>query len=264
MALTPEAYAAKKQRRVERLQNAAARTQAESEAQWKQGDLMFSVIPFGQPIQVGHYSEKRDRNHRARAARHLDKACELAEQAKDLSRRAEAAANNAAIFSDDPQATEKLADKIARLEKRQELMKAANKLVRKQDRAGLLAMGFSETRVTLLFTPDFCGRLGFPDYAITNNGANIRRMKERITHLEKHAQDESSEKEIGDVRIVDSVEDDRVQIYFPGKPPSPIISSLKSYGFRWTPSLGCWQLNRSNQATWKSNQIAEKYNEVTR
>ena len=41
------------------------------------------------------------------------------------------------IFSDDPDATEKLVDKIERLKKRQGVMKRANQLIRKADREGL-------------------------------------------------------------------------------------------------------------------------------
>jgi hypothetical protein len=50
--------------------------------------------------------------------------------------------SNRAIFSDDPDATEKLIDKIERLKKRQGVMKRANQLIRKADREGLRDLGF--------------------------------------------------------------------------------------------------------------------------
>ena len=63
---TQEEYNQRRQDRLERLQAAAAKASAQSAATWQQASLMASIIPFGQPILVGHYSEKRDRNFRAK------------------------------------------------------------------------------------------------------------------------------------------------------------------------------------------------------
>jgi Domain of unknown function (DUF3560) len=49
---------------------------------------MASVIPFGQPILVGHYSEKSDRRHRSRIHSHVDNWSELDNYAHELERRA--------------------------------------------------------------------------------------------------------------------------------------------------------------------------------
>ena len=35
-----------------------------------------------------------------------------------------------------------------------------------------------------------------------------------------------------------------VRITFPGKPDERVRSLLKSHGFRWSPSAGCWWRNR--------------------
>ena len=136
-------------------------------------------------------------------------------------------------------------------------MKLANKLIKKNDRAGLLAAGFSETRILRLFTPDYAGRLGFPAYAITNNAANIRRVKERIKDLAAVADDVTSEMQVNGIKIIDSVEDNRIQIFFPGKPEAAVIAALKSRGFHWTPSLQCWQRMRSAQALYEAKRIVE-------
>lgn len=85
-----------------------------------------------------------------------------------------------AIKSDDPQAYEKLQAKLAYLEGRSAMMRDANKLVRKNDRAGLAAMGFSEKSIDGLFTKDFAGRLGFPDYDLKNTNAEARRTRQRL------------------------------------------------------------------------------------
>lgn len=249
----------RRQRRIDGLKRASQRAEESAQSHFDISDKMASVIPFGQPILVGHYSEKSDRHYRDRIHNHMTKGSEEQVKAKDLASRAITAENNTAIFSDDPQAQEKLEEKIARLEKRQELMRAANKLVRKEDRAGLLELGFSETRIIKLFMPDFAGRLGFPDYELTNNNANIRRMKERLVTIQRHANDESSEKEINGVEIVDNVEENRLQIKFPGKPVYQVRAELKQHGFHWSPYNGVWQRQRSPDANYWAKQIVEKY-----
>ena len=207
---------------------------------------MFEAIPFGQPILVGHYSEQRDRNYRGRADGKMRKGVELHEKAGELRSRAEAMANNRSIFTDDPSASEKLQDRIDQLEKRQELMKTANKLLLKGDREGLFDLGFDEK----IFKPDVMGCIGFPRYALSNNSANIRRLKQRLEKIKEQANDTTREFMINGVRVVDNVEDNRLQLFFPGKPDAETRSKLKSNGFRWSPSVGAWQRYRSKQANW--------------
>lgn len=257
--MTPEEYEAKRQGRYERLLAAADKAERESTGLLDRAHAMADVIPFGQPILVGHHSERRDRNYRAKIESKYRRGYELSKQADELRHRAEACAANRAIFSDDPQAAERLEDRIARLEQRQERMKAANRLIRKGDKAGLLAMGFTEGEIVRLFVPDFAGRVGFADYQITNNGANTRRLKERLNHVNAHADDESSEQKIGAVRIVDSVEDNRLRVYFPGKPPEAVRADLKAHGFRWSPTAGAWQRHRGNAAAYWAKQIVNKH-----
>jgi hypothetical protein len=254
--LTKEQYEAKRQARYERLIAAAERAERESQSTLDHAHQMADVIPFGQPILVGHYSEGRDRRYRARIDGKYRKGFELSERAAELRSRADSMAKNDAIFSDDPEAIEKIGGKIAQLEARQETMKAANKLVRKQDRAGLEAMGFTAGQVAKLFTPDFAGRLGFPDYEITNNGANIRRLKQRQQVIAVERTQETTEKAVNGVRIVDNAEDNRLQMFFAGKPAETVRQALKHAGFRWTPSLGCWQAYRNPNARYFAEKIA--------
>src|SRR5258705_4749573 len=77
----------------------------------------LEMIPLGQPILVGHHSEKRHRSHLKRIDQHFAKAQEHHEKAEHYRRRVTALESNRAIFSDDPDATENLVDKIDRLNK---------------------------------------------------------------------------------------------------------------------------------------------------
>lgn len=160
-----------------------------------------------------------------------------------------------AISSDDADAVQQLQAKIDKAEKHQALMKGVNKIILNkklsdEERIAKIKedFGLSEALGKELVKPDFTGKQGFAGYELTNNNANIRRMKKRVAQLERDRADETTEIEVGDVRIVDNVEDNRVQIFFPGKPDSETRSRLKSVGFKWAPSIGAWQRMRSPQA----------------
>jgi hypothetical protein len=209
------------------------------------------MIPLGQPILVGHHSEKRHRSHLKRIDQHFAKAAQHHDTAEHYRRRAAALESNRAIFSDDPDATEKLVDKIERLKKRQGVMKRANQLIRKADREGLADLGFSEETISKFFSADFAGRVGFPNYALTNNSANIRRLEKRLADLQQAQSDVTTEEEFpGRIRLVDNVEDNRLQMFFAEVPSEAIRRELKSKGFRWSPTTRARQRHRSNRATY--------------
>lgn len=256
-------YESKRQARIERLQDRAENASKQANALWARGHDMASVIPFGQPIIVGHHSEGKDRNYRNKIQNTFRKASETTDKANYYAEKAKAAENNTAISSDDPEAVVKLRAKIASAEARQEKMKSANKLLKSKkgpDREKLHELGFDDSHIDQLLKPDFAGRIGFPDYEITGNGANIRRMKQRLEQIEKMRQDEETETVINGVKIVQNVEENRLQMFFDGKPADEIRAALKSHGFRWSPYNGCWQRKRSNSATWGAERIAGMLN----
>jgi hypothetical protein len=228
---------------------------------------MASAIPFGQPILIGHHSEGRDRNYRGRIEGGFRKGFSEIKAAGELAAKA-AAVGTGGISSDDPEAVTKLKAELATLEANQEKMKAANAAIRKHKAAGpeaqaaaLAAMGLPAK----LLEPDFCGRVGFPDYAITNNGANIRRIKQRIELLQKQAQAQPKITESpapGIEEVYENVEANRLQIMFQGKPSPAMIKELKSYGFKWAPSVGVWQRQLNNAARWAAQQIVNKAKET--
>ncbi|HXO98279.1 MAG TPA: DUF3560 domain-containing protein [Chthoniobacterales bacterium] len=216
----------------------------------------LEMIPLGQPILVGHHSEKRHRKDLTRIDEHFAKAKEHHDKAEYFRRRAAAAESNVVIFSDDPDATEKLVDKIERLKKRQGVMKRANQLIRKADREGLADLGFSEETITKLFSQDYAGRVGFPNYALTNNSANIRRLEKRLAAIQNTQNDETTEERFTNgVCLVDNVEANRLQIFFPEIPSEEIRRELKRNGFHWSPTVGAWQRHRSNRAMYLAKLI---------
>lgn len=254
--MTQEEYDQKRQARIERLESAAEKAAETGNSLVNNARQMADVIPFGQPIHVGHYSEKRDRNYRGRIESKFRKGFAELDKAQYYAALAKSAADNKAIFSDDPSAAEKLEEKIARLEKRQDLMREANKAIRKNDDDALRELGFSDESIIQLKQSDFCGRIGFADYQLTNNSANIRRLKQRLATVQANAQREEKEYNIGAFRIVENTDANRVQIFFAKELLPNVKESLKRHGFHFSWDNGCWQRQLNDTAVYHAQRIA--------
>ena len=162
-------------------------------------------------------------------------------------------------------ALEPIADmerKINVAQRNQEAMKAANKIIGKKlpDAEKVAQLGATmcipEGKALELLQPDFCGRVGFPSYLLTNNLANIKRMQGRLAELRRKAASDTRETVRPDgIRIVANVEADRLQIFFPDKPSHQAIQNLKSRGWRWSPTNGCWQRQLTQNARWSLKEV---------
>lgn len=156
-----------------------------------------------------------------------------------------------AIRANDPEAIAKIEAQIADLTAMQEFMKQANAALRRAVKtadpaAFLKEAGYSERRVNEMLTPNYMGKtVAFPSYMLSNNSANIRRLKARLTELQAMAEQENIERDIetadGIVTYAENTEAARVQFLFPGKPSAEIRQILKRNGFRWAPSQSAWQ-----------------------
>ena len=89
---------------------------------------MGAVVPFGQPIHVGHHSEQADRSYRKRMNSTFDRGLAHHAKAEEMAGKAESitAQLAAAIYDDDPDATGQLRARILILEANRDAMKAAN------------------------------------------------------------------------------------------------------------------------------------------
>lgn len=157
------------------------------------------------------------------------------------------------ISGDDPQAIKKLERKLEAMEKRQERMRAANAAVRMKDaKAGdakLAELGYSEADIKALREPDFMGRVGYPSFELSNNNANIHRVRERIAALKKNAErGDAGGWEFDGGRVEVNTSENRLQIFFDEKPDADLRAELKGEGFRWAPSQGAWQRQLTDNA----------------
>lgn len=170
------------------------------------------------------------------------------------------------IKSDDERAIEKLEEKLEDMKKLQEDMKAANKALRLKDKeAGndqLREMGYSEESIEELRKPDYLGRVGYPNFQLSNNNANIHRVEERLKRLKAVKERGSSEQEYKTFKMVENTEAMRYQIIFDGKPDAEIRTLLKSNGFKWAPSQGAWQRQIASNGKWALKKVVEKLKEM--
>lgn len=258
-------YENRQSEKAEKYRELSEKAQKESNAAYQTAHNIGSFIPMGQPILVGHHSEKRHRKDLERIDNNMRKSIELEEKSAYYKEKAENAENSNVIRSDDPEAVVKLIEKLNKLEETQEHMKAVNKIVKNkklQDVEKVEQMqqiGVSEKLAIEFLKPDYCGRVGYADFQLTNNNATIRATRERIEFLRKQKQQDSKEFTINGVECVDNVEENRFQIFFDSIPSAEIRGELKRNGFRWSPSNKAWQSYRGQYQIDRAKRILEKF-----
>ena len=145
-------------------------------------------IPLGQPILIGHHSERRARRDQDRIRGNMDKGCEELRLARRHASKAAgiASALERTIFSDDEDAVEQLRERIAKAEAEATRYKAINRAWRKSkgNLAALIADGTVTPRLaeTIKTTMDQCSWLKAP-FSTTNIRARIRTDQKRLEGL---------------------------------------------------------------------------------
>ncbi len=182
-------YRERREARADRLDGWADGREAKADADSERGRAMFDAIPFGQPILAGHYSQGRDTRYRARAGATLDRAHEhrtTAERHRSKAANIRAAAS-AAIYSDDPDAVERLTEKLADLEAQRDRIKAYNATARKgqPDRSLLDAKQLASLESCERHQPEYFTRKKqqMPSYALANLSGTIKTTRDRLAAL---------------------------------------------------------------------------------
>jgi hypothetical protein len=216
-----EDFEERRQARIDRLNNAAASAEYDSNQRAKRAHDLVKDIPFGQPNIIGRPALPALRE---KSARMMDKAIELDRAADYYAGRAEAAENNRAISSDDPAAIDKLRAKLAALEVERERVKAANREAKK-----------TGGEKSAWYTLPYLSR-------------DIKAIKERITQLQ--AVDDMTAEIItfegGEIES-DPITN-RIIIRFDERQPDDVTDRLKANGFKWAPSAKGWQRLRNISA----------------
>ena len=228
------------ERKLEKREEWAEKADARSDSAYKRARDLGKHIPLGQPILVGHHSEKRHRAHLKRMDSAARKSCE--EHSKASHHRSKAVGLErqlkTSIFSDDDNAVKALREKIDTLDakrKRMRRINAAHKAFVKDPAALDLAKwaDLTEEERTRIrrYEPAYSWEPHpFPPYSFQNVGGRISQAKKRITAIE--AQRERAEKAESNGGVV--IEGDKhVRVTFAEKPDRSVLTALKDNGFRW-------------------------------
>lgn len=167
---------------------------------------------------------------------------------------------------------ERLQEKIDNLTRSQEMMKAANKIVRDKKLAEvekvdeLVALGFREEVAIEILHPKYDWmQPGFASYSLTNNLAKIKdaeaRMKRHAAMAERSTEgDEVHEYEWG--KLVVAFGDERYRFIFDGKPSQEIINLMKSNAFKWSRANMAWQRQITSNAKYAVKRMIEELNKI--
>lgn len=186
--------------RRERLELKAEKRREWAESRRKKAAARFAAshaivgqIPMGQPILVGHHSERRHRRDIERSHNHMAAGCESQKMAEHHESKADGLQTQLerSIFSDDADAIEKLEAKAAELDAAAENCNAINKAWRKHkdDEPALFAawqaLGVSEAHCVLLLknAKEYTWTRARGPMDAKYDRANARRARQRIEEI---------------------------------------------------------------------------------
>ncbi len=178
----------RQERRLARRREWAAGREAKSAAAFDRAHNLSKDIPLGQPILVGHHSERRAR----RDAKQIEDSMFAGVDHAKMAERHDQAADGIerqlerSIYSDDDDAIERLEERIAMLEAERDRVKAFNASCRKGTRD--MSLLDERQQRDIISTAQVASYQlgkggGFPAYHLALLGANIKRNRQRLATL---------------------------------------------------------------------------------
>lgn len=175
-------YEERRAAKVERFQGFADNAQRRANAASRSARAATEGIPLGQPILVGHHSERGHRAALRKQNRRYERARDEQDRADHWNHRAAIVEQDRSIHGEDPAAAERLRAKIAELEAERDRIKAYNASCRRGARDLSLLDDRQRENIesVALHQPYQMGKGGgFPSYALSNLNGNLRRYKKR-------------------------------------------------------------------------------------
>lgn len=220
-------YAERQEQKKERYQERVEQAEQRSQAHYENHSKIASVIPMGQPILIGHHSEKRHRKDLERIDNEMRKSIQESEKADYYRNKVDNIDNSKVISSDDPKAIEKLQARIEELEKAKVEVKARP----------------------------------HEWYELPYLNADIRRAKERIKEIQ-----ELEELQFEDIiftggKAILNREINRLQLLFDDIPDEETRTLLKKHGFKWSRYEQAWQRLYNRNGIYAVRYVIEKINE---
>lgn len=161
--------------------------------------------------------------------------------------------------ADDPDAVGKLKAKLASLEEGQEAMKLVNAYFRGKgtlDGCPFLTGEQIEKLKADMASSWHYGKAPYLPWQLSNNNAEIRRVKQRIGELSHRAEATYTGWEFDGGHVEPCKEDNRLRVFFDGKPDEATRAELKSSGFKWSPRAGAWQRQLTANAFHAADRLA--------
>ena len=232
--------------RLERRRAWAAGRERQAAQAFTRASAIADQIPLGQPILVGHHSERRarrdqDRIHSAMSAgvaaskmatHHEAKAAGLADQ---LER---------SVFTDDPDAIEVLEQRIARLEEDLARKKQANAAFRTTKGAPgwAAAAGLSErVEATAAEMMRQCPWIRLP-FDLTNDRATVRRLRQRVEEIQVRQARQQAVEDAGGTLV--TVAGSYALVQFAERPDDDTLVALRAAGYTWRQGRWAGPLDR--------------------
>ena len=251
-------YEERKQARIDRYREKAEKARQESRQLSHESSSMLEHIPPGQPILVGHHSERGHRKLLERSDRKMAQSVAASEKADYYEHKAEAAESNTAISADDPEALNKLTEKLEGLQIAQTRMKQINAYYRKHGTCRGFH-GLTEAQADHLDERVEQGysweKSPYPSYVLSNNNQEIRRLQERVKQLAEARELGYQGWEFDGGRVVANADKNRLQIFFDEIPGEEVRQDLKGRGFRWARSEGAWQRQLTDNAIYAASRV---------
>lgn len=160
-------------------------------------------------------------------------------------------AGTGGISADDPDAVEKLKKKLEGLQAAQDTMRAANAYYRKHKTLDGCTALSPENIAKLKSSMAENRRLEdkpFLSWQLSNNGAEIRRVKARIEQLTRQRATGYVGWEFDGGTVEANQDNNRLQVFFDQKPGEDVRAELKANGFHWSPRAGAWQRQLNDNA----------------
>lgn len=250
-------YEERKQARIDRLHEKAEKASIESHKLWKQSSDMLSRIPEGQPYITDSSSYKSDRRFREGIGKKMEQSFAAMEKAEYYERKAQAAEDNTAISSDDPEALAKLKEKLESLQISQTRMKQINAYYKKNGTCrgfhGLSDELADKLVEDMRHHP--WDKRPFAAYALANNNQNINTVKKRIAQLAEAKELGYQGWEFDGGKVVANADMNRLQIFFDEIPDEEVRRELKGRGFKWARSAGAWQRQLTDNAIYAASRV---------
>lgn len=247
------------ERKLEKRAEWAEKRDSKAAAAFTGARAEIAGIPPGQPVLVGHYSEKR---HRAALRRHDGRmragieSEQMASHHRSKAAGLEAQLDNS-IFSDDADATQQLGARIAEREELRTSLKKLNAAWRKAKRpkpddaegwgkvAEILKCdigNLAKRRELLIRFPYYESPV--PRYELSNLGGNIKRDRDRLANIKIRQQLQQKAEESGGVFVERWKEHNHCRVTFEEKPAREVLTALKEAGYSWGSGSWSGQLDR--------------------